>query len=253
MPFKERNIKLVLEYDGTRYSGWQLQKNAPTVQGVVEESLRRLLDHPVRVTGGSRTDSGVHALGQVASFRTTTRLSPDQIRRGLNALLPADVAAREAAEAPAEFNARRSAKGKLYAYRILNREERSAFERGYAWHLREPLDLEAMRRAGRDFLGRHDFSAFRASSCQAKDPVRVVRRLEVKAPGDDRIAIEIEGTAFLQHMARTMVGTLVEIGQGKRPVESVAGLLESGDRTLAGPTAPAQGLYLVRIFYEEAR
>jgi tRNA pseudouridine38-40 synthase len=253
MPLKERNLKLVLEYDGTRYSGWQLQKNAPTVQGVVEESLRRLLDHPVRVTGGSRTDSGVHALGQVANFRTTTRLSPDQIRRGLNALLPADVAAREAAEAPAEFNARRAAMGKLYAYRILNREERSAFERGYAWHLREPLDLEAMRRAGGDFLGRHDFSAFRASSCQAQDPVRVVRRLEVKAPGDDRITIEIEGTAFLQHMARTMVGTLVEIGQGKRPPEGVAGLLESGERTLAGPTAPAQGLYLVRIFYEEAR
>ena len=179
---------------------------------------------------------------------TTARLSPDQIRRGLNALLPADVAAREAAEAPADWNARRAAKGKLYAYRILNREERSVFEAGYAWHLREPLDLEAMRRAGRDFLGRHDFSAFRASSCQAKDPVRVVRRLEVKVPGEDRIAIEIEGTAFLQHMARTMVGTLVEIGQGKRPPNAVATLLEHGDRTLAGPTAPAQGLYLVPDF-----
>jgi tRNA pseudouridine38-40 synthase len=248
-----RNIRLVLEYDGTRYSGWQLQKNAPTVQGVVEETLRRLLDHPVRVTGGSRTDSGVHALGQVAGFRTTSRLSPDRIRRGLNALLPPDVAAREVAEAPADWNARRAARGKLYEYRILNREEPSPFARGYAWHLRGPLDLEAMRRAGLDFLGRHDFSAFRASSCQAKDPVRVVRRLEVKAAGEDRIAVEIEGTAFLQYMARTMVGTLVEIGQGKRPPEGVAALLESGDRTLAGPTAPAQGLYLVRIFYEEAR
>jgi len=248
-----RNLKLVLEYDGTRYAGWQLQKNASTVQGVVEESLGRLLNHPVRITGGSRTDAGVHALGQVAGFRTASRLKTSDLLRGLNALLPADVAVREVAEAAPEFNARRSAKGKLYAYRIWNRPQRSVFEQGYAWHLREPLDLEAMRRAGHDFLGRHDFSAFRAASCQAKSPVRVVRRLEVKDEGEGRISIEIEGTAFLQHMARTMVGTLVEIGQKKRPPEGVAALLESGERKQAGPTAPAQGLYLVRIFYEEAR
>jgi tRNA pseudouridine38-40 synthase len=250
---QERNFRLTLEYDGTRYAGWQWQKNALSVQGVVEESLRRLLNHPVRVTAGSRTDAGVHALGQVVSFRAASRLKPADLLRGLNALLPADVAVREAAEAAPDFNARRSAKGKLYGYRIWNHPQRSVFEQGYAWHLREPLQLEAMRRAGRDFLGRHDFSAFRAASCQAKSPVRVVRRLEVKQEGEGRIWIEIEGTAFLQYMARTMVGTLVEIGQGKRPAEGVAALLESGERKQAGPTAPAQGLYLVRIFYEEAR
>jgi len=251
MPLRERNIKLVLEYDGTRYAGWQLQKNAPTVQGVIEECLGRLLDQPVRIAGGSRTDAGVHALGQVANFRAATRLNWRQVLAGLNALLPPDVAAREVSEAPEDFNARRKARGKIYAYRILNRAGRSAFERGYAWHLRDPLDLAAMRRASRDFLGRHDFSAFRASSCQAKSPVRAVRRLEILEQGDGRIAIEIEATAFLQHMARTMVGTLVEIGQGKRKADSVAGLLQSHDRTLAGPTAPAQGLFLVRIFYGE--
>jgi len=248
-----RNIRLVLEYDGTRYAGWQLQKNAATVQGVLEECLARLLDQPARVTGASRTDSGVHALGQVANFRTASRLKPIQIRRGLNALLPPDVAVLEAAEADPEFDARRQAKGKLYAYRILNREVRSAFEHAYAWHLRERLDVEKMAQAGQDFLGRHDFSAFRASSCQAKNPVRRVRRLEVREPEQGRIVIEVEATAFLQYMVRTMVGTLVEIGQGKRPVSAVTKLLQRGDRTLAGPTAPAQGLYLVRIFYGEAR
>jgi len=248
-----RNIRLTLEYDGTRYAGWQLQKNAATVQGVLEECLARLLDQPVRITGASRTDAGVHALGQVANFHTSSRLKPAQIRRGLNALLPADVAVQEAAEADPEFDARRQAKGKVYAYRILNREAPSAFEHAYAWHLRDRLDVEKMARAGQAFLGRHDFSAFRASSCQAKNPVRLVRRVEVSEPEEGRIVIEIEATAFLQHMVRTMVGTLVEIGQGKRPVTAVEEVLQSGDRTLAGPTAPAQGLYLVRIFYGEAR
>lgn len=250
---KERNIRLTLEYDGTRYSGWQLQKNARTVQGVLEECLARLLDQPVRVIGASRTDAGVHALGQVANFRASSRLKPLQIRRGLNALLPFDVVVREAAEAAPDFDSRRKAKGKVYAYRILNREAPSAFEHGYAWHLREPLDLGRMAEAGRDFEGRHDFSAFRSSSCQAKHPIRVVRRVEVRREEPERIWIEVEATAFLQYMVRTMVGTLVEIGQGKKPVSAVRELLQRGRRTEAGPTAPAYGLYLVKVFYEEVK
>jgi tRNA pseudouridine38-40 synthase len=244
-----RTLKLLLEYDGTAYQGWQIQATGPTIQGVLEEKLAVLLRSPVRVTAAGRTDAGVHALGQVVSFRTESTMPVARLLRGLNALLPRDIAVRGGEEVPEGFDARRSARGKLYRYRLWNTPERSAFQGPYAWHVPRPLDLDAMREAAQALLGEHDFSAFRAADCPAKNPVRLLRRLEILETGGPLLDLEIEATAFLKHMVRNIVGTLVEVGQGKRPAESLAGLLASRDRTHAGATAPPHGLFLVEIRY----
>jgi tRNA pseudouridine38-40 synthase len=243
-----RKIKLSLEYDGTAYQGWQLQATGPTLQGVLEEKLSLLAGAPIRVIGAGRTDSGVHALGQVASFETQSPIPLDELLRALNALLPSDFAVHSATLVPSDFDARRSARGKLYRYRIWNAPERSAFEGRYAWWVKRPLDIAAMRAGAAHLLGEHDFSSFRASNCQAKHPIRKLRLLDIEVTAP-LVRIEVEATAFLKHMVRNIVGTLVDVGKGKRTAESIGALLAARDRTQAGPTAPAHGLFLVSVRY----
>ncbi len=246
-----RTIKLTLEYDGTDYVGWQLQPNGPSIQAELEKALSKLLKEPVRITGSGRTDAGVHAEGQVASFTTTKSVPLRAFVAGVNSLLPEDIAVRAAEEREPGFDARRSARGKIYRYRILNRPTRSPLWRRTAWELFRPLDVAAMQAAAPALLGRHDYSAFRASDCCARTTVREVRQARIERAGE-LIEVHLEATAFLKHMVRNIVGTLVEVGLGKREPGSLAQLLEGRDRTRAGVTAPAHGLCLVEVFYPPA-
>ncbi len=244
----ERVIKLTVEYDGTAYVGWQVQPNGPSIQSKLEEALAALVGEPTRVTGAGRTDAGVHARAQVASFRTPRDLPLKAFVAGMNGLLPRDIAVIHAEECRPDFDARRSARGKIYRYRIVNRPTRAPLSARYAWEVFRPLDLAPMQRAALSLVGEHDFSAFRAADCPAENPVREVRRLEV-LPGPDGLAIEVEATAFLKHMVRNFVGTLVEVGAGARDPEDPGRVLAGRDRTRAGPTAPPQGLCLMRVLY----
>jgi len=242
-------VKLTLEYDGTRYVGWQVQPNGVAVQEVVERALATLRAPPRRVTAAGRTDAGVHALGQVISFAEERPLPLAAYVKGMNALLPPDVAVREASLEADGFDARRSASGKRYRYRLSNADSRSPVTRLYSWQVFRPLDVEAMRAAALPLLGRHDFASFQASDCEAQHAVREVRRLEV-VPSEGAIDVTIEATAFVKHMVRNIVGTLVEVGLGKRAAGSMPALLAAADRTRAGRTAPPQGLFLEKVFYD---
>jgi tRNA pseudouridine38-40 synthase len=244
-----RNIRLLLEYDGTAYHGWQRQKNALTIQEVLETALAKLTGEAVRVHGSGRTDAGVHARGQVANFNTSGHIPLKAFYAGLNSLLPRDLAVLEAAEAPLDFHARKSARAKIYEYRILNRRKPSPLNRRYAWVVREVLDVEAMAEAAAMLLGEHDFSAFRASGGAPGHAVRVVSAAALHQEEAGRLRFSITANGFLRGMVRSLVGTMVEIGLGKRPPGDLAGLLKSGDRAGAGATAPAQGLFLVEVIY----
>jgi tRNA pseudouridine38-40 synthase len=249
-----RNIRLRLEYEGTAYVGWQRQASGPSIQAALEEALRRLTGEDRRVRGAGRTDAGVHALGQVVTVQLESRLPVRTILRGLNAHLPPDISVLEAEEAPEGFDARHSASGKMYRYQIWNGTARAPLRARTHWYVRQRLDLEAMAAAAALLVGRHDFRAFRAADCERKTTVRLVRRLAVTAPDPEvpeALRVEIEATAFLKNMVRIIVGTLVDVGRGRRAPESMAELLQGGDRTRAGPTAPAHGLLLCRVDYEE--
>ncbi len=244
-----RNIRLLLEYDGAAYHGWQRQKNALTIQEVVETALAKLTGEAVKVLGSGRTDAGVHAWGQVANFRTASHIPLKAFYAGLNSLLPRDIAVLEAAEAPPDFHARKSARAKTYEYRILNRAVRSPLNRRYAWVVPEPLNLAAMTRAAAVLPGEHDFSAFRSSGSSPGHAVRQVLAAAWQQGEAGRLGFTITATGFLRGMVRSLVGTMVEIGRSKRPPEDLAALLQSGDRAAAGATAPAQGLFLVEVIY----
>ncbi len=243
------SVKLVLEYDGTGYVGWQVQPNGPSVQAEVERALAALHKAPRRATAAGRTDAGVHALGQVVSFAEERPLPLSAYVKGMNALLPADVAVREAEVLADGFDARRDARGKRYRYRIQNLPTRAPLSRRFSWQLFRPLDVEAMRAAAPALLGRHDFSAFQASDCESHHAVRELRRLDVSGRPGGEIEVVAEATAFVKHMVRNIVGTLVEVGLGARAPASLAEVLASGDRSRAGPTAPPQGLCLEQVFY----
>jgi tRNA pseudouridine38-40 synthase len=243
------NVRLLLEYDGSRYAGWQRQPDQPTVQEAVETALHHLTQETVSVVGAGRTDSGVHALGQVASFRIAREWTSRQWIRGLNAWLPDDVAVREAATVADGFHARYAATGKLYEYRILNRAERPALERAYVWHVHKPLEQTRMEQAAAHLVGSHDFSSFEGTLTDNEDPVCDLRQLSVTRQGD-LVLLQAYADRFLKHMVRAIVGTLVEVGHGKRAADSLKAVLAAQDRTAAGRTAPAHGLYLVRVDYE---
>ena len=244
-------LRLTIEYEGTAYQGWQLQtRGGPTVQEVLERALATALREPVRVRGAGRTDAGVHACGQVAAARVA-RVPSDlgRLRKSLNALTPDDVAVREIDVVDDAFDPRRDARSRVYEYRILNAPAGSPFWRRYAWHVPQPLDTAAMDAAARELLGEHDFAAFRGADAE---PVRsTVRRVIESALHDapPLLVYRIEATAFLKHMVRNIVGTLVEVGRGERAADSLATLLAGRDRTRAGATAPPHGLMLVAVRY----
>jgi tRNA pseudouridine38-40 synthase len=242
-------VKLIVEYDGTRYVGWQVQPNGPSIQAEIERALATLHKGPRRVTAAGRTDAGVHARGQVVSFAEERPLPLKAYVMGMNALLPPDVAVRAASLEPDGFDARRSARGKRYRYVIENGPTRAPLTRLQAWQLFPRLDVPAMRAAAAHLVGRHDFACFQASDCASEHAVREVRRLELLGEGGGRIELEIEATAFVKHMVRNITGTLAEVGLGKRAPESLPALLASRDRTQAGPTAPPQGLFMEQVFY----
>ena len=253
-------FRLVLEYDGAQFAGWQVQAAGErTVQGALEAALLQLTGARVAVVAASRTDAGVHAEGQVASLSLETRLDPAALVRALNALLPEDIAVRDVAPAPDGFHARRDARSKLYRYAIWNSPERSPLRARRFLAVRQPLDLGAMRTAAAALVGTHDWSAFQvrgsewraqgAAHGRTRSAVRQVTRLSVLGCGGGEVLVEVEGKGFLRQMVRTVVGTLIEVGRGRRNPSSMPALLESRDRAAAGPTAPAHGLTLVRVDY----
>ena len=241
-------IRLTLEYDGTDFVGWQRQLNGRSVQTVVEAALAELLGVWVQAVAAGRTDSGVHALGQVVAFDAPRPLPAQAYLRGLTGLLPPDVAVVAAAEVPDGFDPRRWATGKRYRYCLTRRPSRSPLLRRTHWELFGPLDVGAMQTAARALVGTHDFTSFRAADCEAPHARRTLRTVQLADLGET-LQIELEGTAFLKHMVRNVVGSLVEVGRGKHPPEWIAELLAARDRTLAGPTAPAHGLTLVEVTY----
>jgi tRNA pseudouridine38-40 synthase len=244
-----RQIRLTVEYDGTGLAGWQRQANAPTVQEHLETALAQLLDHPASITGASRTDAGVHAFGQVACFSTERPIPVHGVRRGLNSLLPPSIAVVDAREVPADFHPRFSATGKHYRYLVLARPDRSPLLAARAWHRPIPLDVAAMREAATAFPGERDFSALRAAGCTARTTMRNIEEVVLSSPEPGVLAVDVRGNAFLRNMVRILVGTLVDVGEGRLQAFQIPEILASRDRTRAGQTAPPQGLYLVSVRY----
>lgn len=243
-----RNIKLTIEYDGTDYHGWQYQPDAVTIQGVMEEMVGRIVNEKVSLAASGRTDAGVHAMNQVANFRTESRISCESLQRGLNGLLPADIVIKDIAEVDSDFHSRFSATGKVYIYHILNRPYPSALQNRFSWYIRCPLDIALMNDAASHLIGEHDFSSFRASSCGAPHPVKTVKTARFSREVD-LLVFEVEATGFLHHMVRNIVGTLVDVGAGRRTAGSFRELLDLKDRRLAGVTAPPHGLFLKDVKY----
>jgi len=246
-----RNIKLTIEYEGTNYHGWQVQPRGATVQGVIEEKLALLTGAKVHLLSSGRTDAGVHAIAQVAHFRTGSQMELPSLQRALNSLLPSDIAIRRAEVVEDGFHARKSAKSKVYEYRILNQNVRKVFGRLYAWHIPQKLDLIEMKKAAQSLIGEHDFAAFRSVGTPTRTTIRRVIRAEWKRSREGFLHFEIEGTGFLKQMVRAIVGTLVEVGRGKISAERFRTILDSKDRTKAGATAPAHGLFLKEVKYTE--
>lgn len=243
-----RNFRLELCYDGSRYRGWQKQGNTgATIQGKLEDTLSRLLDQPVEVHGAGRTDAGVHARQQTASFRADTSLSCAELLALLRAHLPEDIGALSLTQAAPRFHARLNCVGKTYVYRIWNSEQPCVFERKYVWRLPGALDEAAMRRAAAYLIGEHDFAAFHTGRSK-KSTVRRIDAIDISRRGEE-LRISLRGNGFLYNMARIITGTLVDVGQGKRAPEDLQAILESRERACAGPTAPAQGLCLWETQY----
>jgi tRNA pseudouridine38-40 synthase len=243
-----RTIKLTLEYDGTDYVGWQRQPNGPSVQQIVEEALERVMGGPVVLHSSGRTDAGVHARCMVAHFRTGLALPLSAFREGINRFLPRDIAVRAAEEAAEDFHARFDARGKWYRYTLYLHPVRSPLHARTSWHIRGPLHVEAMTEAVGVFVGRYDFSAFRTSGCAARSTEREIYSCEIRREGD-LLHCDVRGSGFLRNMVRVMVGTLVEVGLGKRPATDVGSLLAGQSKVSPGATAPPQGLCLMDVWY----
>jgi tRNA pseudouridine38-40 synthase len=244
-----RTIKLVVQYDGSDYVGWQRQGKGVSVQGLIEQALATIDGAPVTLHGAGRTDAGVHAMGQVASARMTSPIEDWQLVRALNAHLPESIRITELTTVPDEFHARFSATAKSYEYRIWNGRTVPPFIRQYAWHVIEPLDLATMQQASQAIPGKHDFAAFRSARSMNHTTVREITRAAWRQEGERTLVFEIEGKGFLRYMVRSLVGTLVEIGRGQRSAGDIARLLAAPDRSQAGRTAPALGLFLMKVEY----
>lgn len=241
--------KLTMEYDGAPFVGWQRQANGPSVQQAVEEAIHGFCAERVAVQCAGRTDAGVHALGQVAHADIAKPTDPDELRDALNwHLKPKPVAVLRAEAVGADFNARFSARTRAYLYRVLDRRAPPVLDRGRVWHVKTRLDADAMHEAARALIGRHDFSSFRAAECQADSPVRTLDRLDVIRAGEE-VQVIVEAQSFLHHQVRNFVGTLALVGRGRKPVGFPGQALAARDRRAAGPTAPAEGLYLTAVRY----
>lgn len=249
MVIEMRNIKLVIEYDGANYHGWQTQPNVVSIQGTIEERLREITQEEVSLIASGRTDAGVHAIGQVAHFHTHSRLGLDNIQRGLNSLLPPDIAIKEIYDVEKDFHSRYSARSKVYRYIILNQRFPSPLYRNFSWFIPFDLDIKKIKKAIQCLIGRHDFSSFQASSCNSRNPIREVLNVSLDKGPLRLIIFEIEANAFLKQMVRNIVGTMVDVGQGKTGVGEFEEILRSKDRKKAGRTAPPQGLFLVNVRY----
>jgi tRNA pseudouridine38-40 synthase len=243
-----RNIKLTIEYDGTAYHGWQFQPNLETIQGTIEARLVQIAGESVKLFASGRTDTGVHALGQVANFKTHSNLDVQSFLRALNSLLPEDIRVKGVEEVDEGFHARFSAKAKIYEYRILNGELPSPFHRHYSWFIPGTLDLVRMRKAAVKLKGRHDFSSFCSAGSDFSSHIREIYEIDVGVR-DVFIIIQVEANAFLKQMVRNIVGTLVDVGRRKLTPLQFGAILEARDRRRAGVTAPGQGLFLVRVNY----
>lgn len=243
------NFRIVVEYDGTAYHGWQRQKADRTIQGEIEKALMTMTGKSVSLAGSGRTDAGVHARGQTASFRSDAGLSPDIFFKGLNSLLPGDIYIKTCQLANPGFHARYDVLSKIYQYRILNREKPSVMKRHYVWHIRRLLNVEAMQEAASCFLGEKDFSAFEGTGSPRTSTVRHVMRSEITFSNDNTILFNIEANGFLRYMVRNIVGTLVDVGRGKVTTLDVKKILLSKNRNLASATAPARGLFLMQVNY----
>ena len=245
------NCKIIIQYDGTRYDGWQKKTNTDnTIQGKLEKILTRMSGYPVEVHGAGRTDAGVHALGQTANFHLKEPADPAQVRTYLNRYLPDDIEITDIAEVPKRFHSRLNADNKTYVYRIGTDESKSVFNRKYRYHYGEHLDVELMERAASCCIGSHDFKGFCANKRMKKSTVRTLNAITFEQKEHD-LEIAYTGNGFLYHMVRILTGTLIEIGGGKRPPEDIKKILEGKDRQLAGFTAPALGLTLLKVRYEE--
>ena len=242
------NIKLTLEYDGTDYCGWQAQPNGGAIQDVLERAIEKILGAKTRLTASGRTDAGVHALGQVANFIYDGPVDLWRLQRGLNAVTPDDIAIRGVEAVADGFDARRDGRARVYQYRIWNDPWPSAVHRRYAWHIHDALDLAAMQEAIRCLEGEHDFASFQAVGCDAAHSVRNIFCNSLSRDGGF-VVYDVEATAFLRHMVRNIVGTLVQVGRGESTSGSFRELLEAKNRTLAGPTAPPHGLFLMEAKY----
>ena len=243
-----KNIKFIIEYDGTGYCGWQRQKGQRSIQEVIEKALSDITRENVTLYGSGRTDAGVHALAQVADFFTSSRLSPRTLQKAVNSRLPKDIVITGAARIPKDFNARRSAKSKTYVYRIHNAPQRPVIHRNFVAFYRESLDVEKMKSAAKVLRGKHDFRAFCSKSSNRQDCVRKITRINVARKGSG-IHIRVTGDGFLYNMVRAIAGTLILAGRGKLSAAGVKKILHSTNRKLAGPTAPAKGLCLVKVEY----
>ena len=244
-----RNFKIILQYEGTRYQGWQRQESTQnTIQGKLERLLSRIAGEPVEIQASGRTDAGVHAYGQTANFHMDTQLSPEALMEQINAYLPEDIGVISIEEVPERFHSRLNAKGKTYRYRVLNSAVPHVFDRRYVYAFPEKLDVEAMRRAASLLCGTHDYRAFTSAKRSRKSTVRTVDAIEIERIGDE-LRFTFSGNGFLFHMVRILMGTLLEVGTGKREAEEMTLLLENGKREDAGPLVPACGLALMEVRY----
>ncbi|MDO9558952.1 MAG: tRNA pseudouridine(38-40) synthase TruA [Syntrophales bacterium] len=244
-----RNLRMVLEYDGTAYHGWQRQTNGLSIQQVLEEKIAVMTGEAVKVIGSGRTDAGVHALGQVAHFKTASTIPDIRFLNGINSLLPRDIAVKALREVDPSFHARYDAKSKVYLYQVVNGSVRPVLLRQYAWFVPGPLDPEKIREAAVYFMGTHDFSSFCSTHSDAPDHIRTITDIRIEAGSHGLIKIEMEADGFLRHMVRGIVGTLIEVGRGKRFVSDMQAIIHEKDRRHGGMTAPPHGLFLKEVIY----